>query len=142
MEALKVKNATVREREIAAAITASSAASVSGLTDKTTVTDADVSSNNSGTMPKKKPGKAKISAKAKKERSVRDYFGILLESLAQAVQLEIERIISCLPLEFRGSDPVGFKIFESEKAYHPRDDRACGTTWKLLSSVSCTLPVL
>ncbi|KAJ7134415.1 hypothetical protein C8R44DRAFT_424227 [Mycena epipterygia] len=37
---------------------------------------------------KKKPGKPKLSAKEKKERSI-----------------EVEKIISCLPLEFRGSDP-------------------------------------
>ncbi|KAF7365402.1 hypothetical protein MVEN_00412700 [Mycena venus] len=37
---------------------------------------------------KKKPGKPKLTAKEKKERSI-----------------EIEKVISCLPLEFRGSDP-------------------------------------
>jgi len=87
------------------------------------VTDADTTyaanmstatSNKSGPIPKKKPGKAKLSAKEKKERSVRDYFRVIVESVAQVVQLEIERIISCLPLEFRGSDPVGFKALSSE----------------------------
>ncbi|KAJ7212307.1 DASH complex subunit Dam1-domain-containing protein [Mycena pura] len=38
---------------------------------------------------KKKPGKPKLTAKDKKERSI-----------------EIEKIILCLPLEFRGSDPT------------------------------------
>ncbi|KAJ6509008.1 hypothetical protein C8R45DRAFT_462307 [Mycena sanguinolenta] len=37
---------------------------------------------------KKKPGKPKLTVKEKKERSI-----------------EIEKVISCLPLEFRGSDP-------------------------------------
>ncbi|KAJ7175458.1 hypothetical protein C8R46DRAFT_944575 [Mycena filopes] len=37
---------------------------------------------------RKKPGKPKLTAKEKKERSI-----------------EIEKVISCLPLEFRGSDP-------------------------------------
>ncbi|KAK7048196.1 hypothetical protein R3P38DRAFT_2867926 [Favolaschia claudopus] len=37
---------------------------------------------------KKKPGKPKLTAKEKRERSI-----------------EIEKVISCLPLEFRGSDP-------------------------------------
>ncbi|KAF8208745.1 hypothetical protein K438DRAFT_1812803 [Mycena galopus ATCC 62051] len=37
---------------------------------------------------KKKPGKPKLTAKEKKERNT-----------------EIEKVISCLPLEFRGSDP-------------------------------------
>ncbi|KAJ7729650.1 hypothetical protein DFH07DRAFT_849618 [Mycena maculata] len=51
-----------------------------------TTTNASVPSNKSGV--KKKPGKPKLTAKEKKERSI-----------------EIEKVISCLPLEFRGSDP-------------------------------------
>ncbi|KAF8652496.1 hypothetical protein AX16_004369 [Volvariella volvacea WC 439] len=53
-----------------------------------TAASAAASSNNKpGGQPKKK-GKARMTAKEKKERS-----------------MELERIISCLPLEFRGSDP-------------------------------------
>ncbi|KAF9051327.1 hypothetical protein BJ165DRAFT_877539 [Panaeolus papilionaceus] len=90
MEAIKAKTtAEAREREIAAAIAA----------DKTAATEADTtaagniskvgpSSAKPGAQVKKKPGKVKLSAKEKKERS-----------------MEIEKIILCLPLEFRGSDP-------------------------------------
>ncbi|KIM46797.1 hypothetical protein M413DRAFT_440367 [Hebeloma cylindrosporum] len=90
MEALQARNAAkAREMQMAAAA------------DKTTVTDADatfatnvtattgVSSNKSGIPAKKKAGKPKMTAKEKKERAI-----------------EIERIIACLPLEFRGSDPT------------------------------------
>ncbi|KAJ7164641.1 hypothetical protein C8R43DRAFT_1086097 [Mycena crocata] len=52
-----------------------------------TTTNASVPSAKSGI--KKKPGKPKLSVKEKKERSI-----------------EIEKVISCLPLEFRGSDPT------------------------------------
>ncbi|KAG5641120.1 hypothetical protein DXG03_005960 [Asterophora parasitica] len=87
MEALKAKR---REAEAAAA----------DRTAMTEVTDAEITfagnttTNTSGqtskfgTAPKKKLGKPKLTAKEKKQRS-----------------LEIEKIISCLPLEFRGSDP-------------------------------------
>ncbi|KAJ7505497.1 hypothetical protein B0H11DRAFT_1708588 [Mycena galericulata] len=51
-----------------------------------TTTNASAPSMKSGL--KKKPGKPKLTAKEKKERSI-----------------EIEKVISCLPLEFRGSDP-------------------------------------
>ncbi|KAJ7366655.1 hypothetical protein DFH08DRAFT_835084 [Mycena albidolilacea] len=51
-----------------------------------TTTNASVPSAKPGV--KKKPGKPKLTAKEKKERSI-----------------EIEKVISCLPLEFRGSDP-------------------------------------
>ncbi|KAJ7645546.1 hypothetical protein DFH06DRAFT_1051021 [Mycena polygramma] len=51
-----------------------------------TTTNASVPSSKTG--GKKKPGKPKLTAKEKKERSI-----------------EIEKVISCLPLEFRGSDP-------------------------------------
>ncbi|KAF8962584.1 hypothetical protein BDZ97DRAFT_1662739 [Flammula alnicola] len=90
MEAIQAKNdAKMREMQIAASV------------DKTTVTDADTtfagnlttatgtSSNKSGLPVKKKGPKAKLTAKEKKERSI-----------------EVERIIACLPLEFRGSDPT------------------------------------
>ncbi|KAJ6610691.1 hypothetical protein B0H10DRAFT_2059133 [Mycena sp. CBHHK59/15] len=52
-----------------------------------TTTNTSAPSNKSGVV-KKKPGKPKLTAKEKKERSI-----------------EIEKVISCLPLEFRGSDP-------------------------------------
>lgn len=93
MEAVKVANAAkAREREIAAAVAASSPA-IPLAADGTTVTDADttytvnatgVSSNKSATLPKKKAGKAKLSAKEKKERIVRKhhtYRAILLIAL-------------------------------------------------------------
>ncbi|KAG6867939.1 hypothetical protein C0993_009343, partial [Termitomyces sp. T159_Od127] len=51
-------------------------------------TDTSAQTSKSVSIQKKKPGKPKMSAKEKKERI-----------------LEIEKIISCLPLEFRGSDP-------------------------------------
>ena len=80
MEAVEVANAAkAREREIAAAVAASSPA-LPLPADGTIVTDADttytanatgVSSNKSGGLPKKKVGKAKLSAKEKKERIVR-----------------------------------------------------------------------
>ncbi|KAF5314703.1 hypothetical protein D9611_007217 [Ephemerocybe angulata] len=55
----------------------------------TTATGASAASGKSGSIPKKKVGaKPKMTAKEKKERS-----------------MEIDRIVSCLPLEFRGSDP-------------------------------------
>jgi len=97
MEAIKARAAA--EAEAAAA-----AASMALLADRTVMTDftegettytgnmtttisAQSSSAKSG-LPTKKKAKHKPSAKEKKERSI-----------------EIERIISCLPLEFRGSDP-------------------------------------
>lgn len=88
MEALETENAAkTREVQIAMSMAA----------DKTVESDTDttfpgnvtgVSSNKSSSAPKKKGPKAKLTAKEKKERSI-----------------EIERIIVCLPLEFRGSDP-------------------------------------
>ncbi|KAF9476966.1 hypothetical protein BDN70DRAFT_881746 [Pholiota conissans] len=88
MEALRAQNES-KAREAAIAVTA----------DKTTVTDADatfagnttagtgLSNFKSGIPAKKKAGKVKLTAKEKKERGI-----------------EIERIVACLPLEFRGSD--------------------------------------
>ena len=83
MEAVKVTNAAnARELEIAAAVATSSTGG-SLPADRTTATDADttytanattatgVSSNKSGNVPKKKATKTKLSAKEKKERSVR-----------------------------------------------------------------------
>jgi len=91
MEALETQNAAkTREVQMAAAMAA----------DKTVISDTDttfsgnvtattgISSNKSSSAPKKKGPKAKLTAKEKKERSI-----------------EAERIIACLPLEFRGSDP-------------------------------------
>ncbi|PPQ87332.1 hypothetical protein CVT25_002082 [Psilocybe cyanescens] len=89
MEAIQAQSAAkAREMQISAAA------------DKTTLTEADTtfagnittatgaSSNKSGVPVKKKGAKAKLSAKEKKERSI-----------------EVERVVACLPLEFRGSDP-------------------------------------
>ncbi|KAF8799215.1 hypothetical protein BYT27DRAFT_7121501 [Phlegmacium glaucopus] len=91
MEALKAQNAAkTHEVQMAAAMAA----------DKTIVSDTDttfagnvttttgISSNKSTSTTKKKGPKAKLTTKEKKERSI-----------------EAERIIACLPLEFRGSDP-------------------------------------
>ncbi|KAJ2916783.1 hypothetical protein MD484_g3644, partial [Candolleomyces efflorescens] len=59
------------------------------LTTATGTTAGTTTSGKSGAVPKKKPGaKPKLSAKERKERG-----------------MEIERVVSCLPLEFRGSDP-------------------------------------
>jgi len=88
MQALETENAAkTREAQIAASMAA----------DKTVGSDTDttfpgnvtaISSNKSSSAPKKRGRKAKLTAKEKKERSI-----------------EAERIIVCLPLEFRGSDP-------------------------------------
>ncbi|KAF8875408.1 hypothetical protein CPB84DRAFT_1796512 [Gymnopilus junonius] len=94
MEAMKAQNAA-KAREAFSA-------------DKTTVTDGDTTfaantTTNTATStgklsvpPKKKVAKGKLTAKEKKERSI-----------------EIERVISCLPLEFRGSDPSLRRNIES-----------------------------
>lgn len=108
MEALQARN-EAKARDLQLAATA----------DKTTVTDADttfsanmttatgVSSNKSGIPAKKKAGKPKMTAKEKKERGVGVLFGFSLWQLFILLpQIEIERIIACLPLEFRGSDAV------------------------------------
>ncbi|GLB44102.1 putative DASH complex subunit Dam1 [Lyophyllum shimeji] len=89
MEALKAK-----KREVEAAAAAADRTAMTDVTEAETTFPGNVTTNTSGqtaksaTASKKKPGKPKLSAKEKKERS-----------------LEIEKIISCLPLEFRGSDP-------------------------------------
>ncbi|KAG5638400.1 hypothetical protein H0H81_000177 [Sphagnurus paluster] len=87
MEAIKAKK---REAEATAAdrtaMTEVTEAEVTFSGSATTNTSAQTSK--SATATKKKTGKPKLSAKEKKERS-----------------LEIEKVISCLPLEFRGSDP-------------------------------------
>ncbi|KAF5376029.1 hypothetical protein D9615_007768 [Tricholomella constricta] len=90
MEALKAKR---REAEAAAAAAANRTA-ITEVTEAETTFSGNVTTNTSsqtsksGLLTKKKPGKSKLTAKEKKERS-----------------LEIDKIISCLPLEFRGSDP-------------------------------------
>lgn len=95
MEALKAKTEAInREREAQrlADKTALSETTEADLTYAANTTTATAlssgSGNKSGGAPKKKGTKPKLTAKEKKERSI-----------------EIERIISCLPLEFRGSDP-------------------------------------
>ncbi|KAL0960185.1 hypothetical protein HGRIS_011819 [Hohenbuehelia grisea] len=91
MEAMKAAR-VAREMEEASAAAAAA--------DRTAMTDADTTyaANNTttnasalsakSTVVKKKPGKPKLNAKEKKERSI-----------------QIEKIITCLPLEFRGNDP-------------------------------------
>ncbi|KAH0579762.1 hypothetical protein H2248_002599 [Termitomyces sp. 'cryptogamus'] len=89
MEALQAK-----KREVEAAAAVADRTAMTDITDIETTfadnsaTNTSAQTSKSASAPKKKPGKPKLSAKEKKERS-----------------LEIERIISCLPLEFRGSDP-------------------------------------
>ncbi|KIK93987.1 hypothetical protein PAXRUDRAFT_143853 [Paxillus rubicundulus Ve08.2h10] len=58
--------------------------------DTTTITTTSSATKSGGPVPAKakKKGKPKLSAKEKKERSI-----------------AIEKVISCLPLEFRGNDP-------------------------------------
>jgi DASH complex subunit DAM1 len=55
---------------------------------------------------KKKALKPKMTAKERKERDVRPFPPSKIGLMTFFHQLEIERIISALPLEFRGSDPV------------------------------------
>jgi DASH complex subunit DAM1 len=49
--------------------------------------------------------KPKLTAKEKKERAVRDSSVVCVSQLIFC-KMELERIITFLPLEFRGSDPV------------------------------------
>ncbi|KAG6820536.1 hypothetical protein H0H93_015707 [Arthromyces matolae] len=94
LQAMAALQAKKREAEEAALALADKTAMTEATEAETTFT-ANVSTNTSGPTAKptgilkKKIGKAKLTAKEKKERS-----------------LEIEKIISCLPLEFRGSDPI------------------------------------
>ena len=111
MEALEAQNAAkAREVQIAAAMAA----------DKTVVSDTDttfagnitsMASSKPNSAPKKKGTKTKLTAKEKKERSVsflRIVTCVRLDAATHCLcnQIEAERIIVCLPLEFRGSDPV------------------------------------
>ena len=111
MEALETQNATkAREVQMAAAMAA----------DKTIVSDSDttfagnvtaMTSSKPNSVPKKKGTKVKLTAKEKKERSVsflRMVKCVRPEAATHCLcnQIEAERIIACLPLEFRGSDPV------------------------------------
>ncbi|KAF9568633.1 hypothetical protein CPC08DRAFT_702232 [Agrocybe pediades] len=109
MEALQAQQAAkAHEAQMLSAIAAA---------DKTAITEGDVtfaanttsatgaSSSKTGVPAKKKGPKAKLTAKEKKERSI-----------------EIEKIVSCLPLEFRGSDPTLRRNMESViegVMYHP-----------------------
>ena len=111
MEALEAQNAAkAREVQMAAAMAA----------DKTIVSDTDttfsgnvtaMTSSKPNSAPKKKGTKTKLTAKEKKERSVsflRMVTCVRPEAATHYLcnQIEAERIIACLPLEFRGSDPV------------------------------------
>ena len=110
MEALEIQNAAkAREVQMAAAMAA----------DKTIVSDTDTTftgnvtatSSKPNSVPKKKGTKTKLTAKEKKERSV-SFLWMVAPKRPEIVthclcnQMEAERIIACLPLEFRGSDPV------------------------------------
>ena len=111
MEALEAQNAAkAREVQMAAAMAA----------DKTIVSDTDttfsgnvtaMTSSKPNSAPKKKGAKTKLTAKEKKERSVsslRMTACVRPDATTHYLcnQIEAERIIACLPLEFRGSDPV------------------------------------
>ncbi|TFK34516.1 hypothetical protein BDQ12DRAFT_613537 [Crucibulum laeve] len=96
MEALRLQAEAEATRQAEAAATAA-LADKTAMTDateadmtyaNTTTTTASAQSSTKTGIPKKKGVKPKLTAKEKKERSI-----------------QIERIISCLPLEFRGSDP-------------------------------------
>ena len=113
MEALESENAAkAREVQMAANKTIVSDADITSAGNITTETG--ISSNKSGSAPKKKGPKAKLTAKEKKERSVSFslsrclcYVDFKLNcDVFLSDQIETERIIACLPLEFRGSDPV------------------------------------
>ncbi|KAF9460447.1 hypothetical protein BDZ94DRAFT_1265916 [Collybia nuda] len=88
MEALNAQAVAAREAQAAADRTAMTEATEAEITYTANTTTNTSGPIKSGGITKKKAGKPKLSAKEKKERS-----------------LEIEKIISCLPLEFRGSDP-------------------------------------
>lgn len=67
------------------------------------------SGTKSATKIMKKKGKPKLSAKEKKERSVRVTNSsrlFLLLNREWVLQILVDKAVSCLPLEFRGSDPV------------------------------------
>ena len=114
MEVLEAQNAAkarASEVQMAAAMAA----------DRTVVSDTDstftgnataMTSSKLNSAPKKKGAKAKLTAKEKKERSVSFLRTVTclrpwrLQLIINAIQIEAERIIACLPLEFRGSDPV------------------------------------
>lgn len=109
MELLETQNAAkTREMQMAAAMAA----------DKTVVSDTDTTfagnetamTSKPNSAPKKKGTKTKLTAKEKKERSVsflRMITCVGPEAETHCLcQIEAERIIACLPLEFRGSDPV------------------------------------
>jgi DASH complex subunit DAM1 len=111
MEALETQNAAkTRELQMAAAMAA----------DKTIVSDTNttfagnvtaMASSKPNSAPKKKGTKARLTAKKKKERSVSFLRMVACVRPGAAThclcnQMKAERIITCLPLEFRGGDPV------------------------------------
>lgn len=106
MEALKAKAAA--QAEAAANRTAMSEVTDAEITytaNATTSTSGQTIKIVTGTGPKKKAGKPKLTAKEKKERSV-SASSHNTDFYLNHTKLSIEKIISCLPLEFRGSDPV------------------------------------
>jgi hypothetical protein len=82
------------------------------LGDTTTFADGSLAPESSKTaVPKaKKKGKPKLTPKEKKERSVRVIFlllsGVRSYPVVCYMKMAIDKVISSLPLEFRGSDPV------------------------------------
>ncbi|KAG6840317.1 hypothetical protein C0991_007467 [Blastosporella zonata] len=88
LNAIEAIKASKREADAADRTAMTEVTDVEVTFSENVTTNTSTQTSKSATAPKKKPGKAKLSAKEKKERS-----------------LEIEKVISCLPLEFRGSDP-------------------------------------
>ncbi|KAJ7867818.1 hypothetical protein B0H13DRAFT_2253872 [Mycena leptocephala] len=88
MEALQRSKVAARKAELTK-VTEPSEANVTNTQANASLSNASIPSFATGS--KKTLGKPKLSAKEKKERGK-----------------EIDKVISCLPLEFRGSDPVRF----------------------------------
>ena len=87
------------------------ATNATALIDTATFADASLAPESSrSTVAKvKKKGKAKLTPKEKKERSVRVYsFCFFLKrcSCLSRLKMAIDKVILSLPLEFRGKDPV------------------------------------
>lgn len=108
---------------------ANSAAVETELEETSYTTIANTTTNQSKAAPlKKKSGKkAKLTAKEKKERSVRLPVPVTQPSI-EFTQLELEKIISTLPLEFRGSDPVCACLCHHSTRFSSR--RISAATWR------------
>jgi len=90
------------------------------LVETTTLADGSLApeSSKSAAGKTKKKGKPKLTPKERKERSVRVFlpppFPPLLSCLCLprfAMKMAIDKVISSLPLEFRGNDPVSNWVF-------------------------------